>query len=254
MEPSRVSNVVGFCAPNLPWNATQEQDPTYLLLGGARPKQEQIMSTPFLSPMELDKVATQLQWNSTVKDRMADRYLAVITSVEFGGQTFRFTSKTGTANMDTGGGVLIGVPENVASAYYKQMESRARSLNMSTAFLVREISPNITQQTATYYAYPVQAYLHPALVARTVFPAMTITFRGGAKVTVNAEDMMSMMSGYYSSVVESMANPFLTSIPTAFWPSQPFFRGRYTGFDRKLNALLMTDSLSCRKAKFIEPM
>ena len=244
MKPA-VANTVGFCPPSLPWSNGQQPNATHLLLGAARPQGAHISSTPFLSPSELSQVARKLQWNSTVEERMALRYLAVIHKVTFDQQSFAFTTKTGTANMDTGGGPVIGVPQAVAAAYYTTMARRASSLNMSI-FEDRGYSClNATQQPLSL------------TLARVVFPPMSFAFRGGATAVVSSENMI--MRGYiaagvdtYCSVVISMAGE-ASSVPTAFWPSQPFFRSRYTGFDRKLNTLLISDVLSCNKAKFVEP-
>lgn len=258
-EPNLVSNTVGFCAPTTPWSSEGPTDTTFLLIGGARPNRERIMSTPFLTSSELGQVAKKLKWNSTVKSRMALRYLAVITSVQFDGRKYPFTLETGAANMDTGGGAIIGVPAIVASAYFKAVSARATALNMSA----EQSGGSFCIKSTFSISSSDNVFLQPSAVAlvKTAFPPITFTFRGGsgsggaAKVLINSEDLITHSYNEpgqpYCSVIAPMTGP-LTSVPTAFWPSQPFFRGRYTGFDRRRNQLLITDHISCKKAKFVE--
>jgi len=228
----------------MPKTGAEPAAPTYLLIGGARPQRGRIMSTPFLSTKELGMVAKKLAWNSTVEGRMALRYLAVISSVQFAGQSYSFPRwEEATANMDTGGGPIVGVPATVASGYWNATRKRAAGLNMSVGMLDGYLCIESTR---------------PSAEVISAFPPISFVFRNGnnggsqAKAMVQSNDLiLRASSAMYCSVVMPMTGA-MSSVPTAFWPSQPFFRGRYTGFDRRRNVFLMTDSLSCNKAMFVE--
>ena len=55
---------------------------------------------------------------------MTDRYIAVLTSVSFAGQSYSFNLTAGTANMDSGGGFIIGLPPQVYSGYLQVGDMR----------------------------------------------------------------------------------------------------------------------------------
>ncbi len=205
------------------------------------------MSTPFLDARELAKVARKLAWNDTVKNRMANRYLAVITSVQFAGQSFPLPKwEHATANMDTGGGAVIGMPTGLTAAYWNTTAMLAASRNLSVVYVSISNLSHVCIQT-----------LNPSVQVMSVFPPITFIFRSGSgggaggQAVVQSENLYFSHGGVPCSVVVSMSGA-LSSIPTAFWPSQPFFRGRYTGFDRGRNVFLFTDSLTCKDAKFVE--